>query len=207
MVKTRKMRGGSLPALVGSPWSPSDLSTWGSTNYYSTNTNPIIFTENSFQANQANQAGGKRRSRRGGRRIRKKRTRKSRRHLKRSRRSKRKNVRETHPYFLRHGGKRNKSRRLRRSRRGIKRRAYQKGGGLFDTRFTTPFPQTVTNAYETATHGIGNVFNGLKGNELGVNPDPTVQPIDDSLGPGAYDLAPPNVPAALIASNNSVATL
>jgi hypothetical protein len=198
------MRGGSLPALVGAPWSSSDLSTWGSSNHYSLNTDPIIFTENSFEANQS---GGKRRSRRGGRRIRKKRTRKSRRHLKRPRRSKRKNVRDIHPYFLRHGGKRNKSRRLRRSRRRRKRRTYQRGGGLFDTRFTTPFPQTVSNTYQTATHGLGNVFNGLKGNELGVNPDPTIQPIDQPLGPGAYNLAPPNVQSALQSSNNSVANL
>jgi hypothetical protein len=32
---TRRMRGGNLVARVGEPWSPSNIDTWGSTNYYS----------------------------------------------------------------------------------------------------------------------------------------------------------------------------
>jgi hypothetical protein len=199
------MRGGSLLALVGAPYSQSNMSTWGSTNYYPLNTNPIIFTNTSFQG------GGKRRKRRGARRISKKQTRKTRRRLKRRTRSKRKYgprvADDIHPYFLRHGGKRNKSRRLRRSRRGIKRRAYQKGGGLFDSRFTTPFPQPITDAYRTVAHGASDVYNGLMGKQLNVNPDPGVQPIGTPQGPSAYDLTPPNVQSAVQSSNNSVAAL
>ncbi len=32
---TRRMRGGNKVAFVGEPWSPSNIDTWGLTNYYS----------------------------------------------------------------------------------------------------------------------------------------------------------------------------
>ena len=176
MVKTRKMRGGSLPALVGAPYSQSDMSTWGTTNYYPFNTNPIIFTDSSFQM------GGKRRKRR--------KTRGRRRGGKRR------------------GGRSRRRRTVRRRpRRRTRRRRYQKGGGLFDSRFTTPVPQPVADAYRTVAHGVSDVYNGLMGKQLNVNPDPGVQPIGTPQGPGAYDLTPPNVQSAVQTSNNSVAAL
>tara|TARA_B100000965_G_C19079174_1_gene535482 strand:+ start:72 stop:332 length:261 start_codon:yes stop_codon:yes gene_type:complete len=32
---TRRMRGGNLVSRVGEPWNPSNIDTWGLTNYYS----------------------------------------------------------------------------------------------------------------------------------------------------------------------------
>ena len=178
MVRTRRMRGGSLPALVGPPYSQSDLSTWGTTNYYPVNTNPIIFTNTSFQM------GGKRRKHR------------------KTRGSKRSGKRR---------GGRSRSRRRRtvrrRPRRRTRRRMRQRVGGLLDSRFTTPFPQPIADAYRNVAHGVSDVYNGLMGNQLSVNPDPGVQPIGTPQGPGAYDLSPPDVQSAVESSNNSVAAL
>lgn len=32
---TRRMKGGNIIARVGKPWDPSNIDSWGSTNYYS----------------------------------------------------------------------------------------------------------------------------------------------------------------------------
>jgi hypothetical protein len=190
------MRGGMGPALVGAPYLQSDPSTWGTTNYYPNNTNPIIFTDSSFQVGGRKRSRARRRSKRSRGRSKRSRGRRSRSRRSRSKRS-------------RGGRSRSRSKRSRRVRQRSRRsrRVRQRGGGWFDNRYTTPLPQPVSNAVGALTGGITNVYNGLRGNELAVSSNPTDQPIDQNPGPGAYDLTPPDVTQAFQDSDNSVASL
>lgn len=53
-------------ALVGSPYSQSDASTWGNANYYPYNETPRLFTDTTYNDQQYIYSGGSRRNRRGG---------------------------------------------------------------------------------------------------------------------------------------------
>ena len=56
MRRTRKSKGGGFP-FVGQPYSQSNMNTWGNSNYYIDNKNPLIFL------NHNRPIGGKRKKR------------------------------------------------------------------------------------------------------------------------------------------------
>ena len=60
--RQKNRRGGS--ALVGTPYSQSDTSTWGNANYYPYNETPRLFTDTIYNDQQYIYSGGSRRSRR-----------------------------------------------------------------------------------------------------------------------------------------------
>ena len=57
--RNRKSRRGGM-ALVGIPYSQSDTSTWGNSNYYPYNETPRLFTESTYNDQQYIYRGGRR---------------------------------------------------------------------------------------------------------------------------------------------------